>query len=67
VKLSSQSEPRKFESGRVIANAKRANASYEYVAVTSIPIADQIAGICSQPQAAVSWLAIHSAVGCAAL
>jgi hypothetical protein len=28
----------------VIANAKRANASDEYVAVTSIPIADQIAG-----------------------
>src|SRR5262245_26011901 len=28
--------------GRMIANAKRANASDEYAAVTSIPIADQI-------------------------
>jgi hypothetical protein len=36
--------PRRAWRRRVIANAKRANASDEYVAVTSIPIADQIAG-----------------------
>ena len=34
--------PRRTCRGRMIANAKRANASEEYVAVTSIPIADQI-------------------------
>ena len=48
----------------MIANAKRANASDKCAAVTSMPIADNRGG-CSQPHAAVSWLAIHSAVGCA--
>jgi hypothetical protein len=49
--------------GWVIANPERMNASNKCLAITGIPIVDQMARICSQPQAAVSWLAIHSAVG----
>src|SRR4029453_4231105 len=51
--------PRRACRRRMIANAERANATNEYAAVTSIPITDQIRGPFSQPQAAVSWLAIH--------
>ena len=57
--------PRRSWGCRMIANAERTNPPNEQIAIAGIPVADQIVQGRSQPKACVSWLASHSAVGCA--
>ena len=57
--------PWRSRRGGPITNAHGAKPPFEYLAVDTVAIAEDVFGTGSQPQASVSCRAIHSAVGCA--